>query len=531
MKNYKRKEKSLYELLVKNYIIFTLVLIFLMILIRSVETLIEQSIIQPPRAGRPIGKQELLASGEYEKLNLKKLLGSTGYFEVLDGDGSVIYSDFADSHEDYTSMEIFCIPEYNSSHLFSSTEYTMEDGSRQTLVTERIQEKDTGYQADIGYMILDEKLKVIQSSLSFSRDEFTERELAFLTLKSDPEYLVYKYTFKDNNANDRILIMHVKKMDGLRYKKLTYLWKIFIPVYIAVYILIMLTFTIRMHRKVKEPLDMLNKGILDMSDGRRDMKISYQGPREFEAIFNSFNRMAQLFKESESSKERLIVEKQKMLADISHDLKTPITVIQGYARAIEDGLADAETQKQYLQRISAKTETLTEMINTFYDYSKLEHPEFRLVREKRDMAEFLREYLAGKYDEIELMQFHLEAEIPEEIIEYNFDSVQMQRVFDNIFSNALKHNPKGTTVYVTLWQTDKSIRMEIGDNGTGIPGEIQENLFEPFMVGDDSRNNKQGSGLGLAVAKKIVELHGGALFLEKSENPAISTLFAIRFMK
>ena len=73
--------------------------------------------------------------------------------------------------------------------------------------------------------------------------------------------------------------------------------------------------------------------------------------------------------------------------------------------------------------------------------------------------------------------------------------------------------------------------MEIGDNGTGIPKEIQENLFEPFTVGDDSRNNKQGSGLGLAVAKKIVELHGGALFLEKAENPAISTLFVIRFMK
>ena len=129
------------------------------------------------------------------------------------------------------------------------------------------------------------------------------------------------------------------------------------------------------------------------------------------------------------------------------------------------------------------------------------------------------------------MGFRLEAEIPEQSAEYSFDGVQMRRVFDNIFSNALKHNPKGTTIYVTLQQTERSIRIEIGDNGVGIPQEIRENLFEPFTVGDDSRNNRQGSGLGLAVAKKIVELHGGALFLEKPVNLAVSTLFVIRLMR
>lgn len=531
MKNYKRKEKSLYELLVKNYIIFTMVLIFLMLSIYFLEMLIEKSIVQPPRVNRPIGESELLLAGEYDKLSLKKLLGSAGYFEILDGSGNVIYTDYEGVHENYTETEVLYIPEYNSSSLFSATVYVTEDGKRQTLVTESSFENDTGYREDIGYMILDENLRIIQSSLSFEKEQFTERELAFLTLKSDVGYQVYKHAFEDNNKNSRVLVMYVKKMDGLRYRKLNYLWKIFIPIYVVIYIIITLLFTIRMHRKVKEPLDMLNKGILALAEGQRDTKLSYQGPREFENIFDSFNKMAKLLKESESSKERLIVEKQKLLADISHDLKTPITVICGYARAIADGLVNPEMQKQYLQTIFIKTESLTEMINTFYDYSKLEHPEFRLVREKRDMAEFLREYLANKYDEIELTGFELEAEISEKPVEYSFDSIQLQRVFDNIIMNALKHNPKGTTIYITLWQTDRSIRLEMGDNGLGIPEEIQDNLFEPFMVGDDSRNNKQGSGLGLAVAKKIVELHGGALFLEKSENPAISTLFVIRFIK
>lgn len=276
---------------------------------------------------------------------------------------------------------------------------------------------------------------------------------------------------------------------------------------------------------------MLNEGILALAGGNRDTKISYKGPREFEAIFNSFNRMSGLLRESEDSKERLIMEKQKMLADISHDLKTPITVIRGYAKAVADGLTSPVTQKHYLNTIFTKTEDLTEMINAFYDYGKLEHPEFRLVKERQDLAEFIREYLAFKYDEIDLTGFEIEAEIPDGEVWYSFDGIQLRRVFDNIFSNALKHNPRGTTIYLTLQQTDRSIRIEIGDNGVGIPEEIRENLFDPFMVGDDSRNNRQGSGLGLAVAKKIVELHGGALFLEKPVNLAVSTLFVIRLMR
>lgn len=531
MKSYKTKEKSLYALLIKNYIIFSLALIFLILGVYILEMKAEEIIIQRPRVNQPIGKQELLKAGEYEKLNLGKLLGTEGYFEILDENGKQLYTDYEGRSESYTESELALIPEYNTSRKFQKKTYVTEDGKKQTLVTESSLEEETGYREEIGYLLLDQNLRVIQSNLSLEKEQMTERELSLLTGSSVNGYHIYKYDFEDNNGKARTLIMHVREMDGKRYRRLTFLWKIFIPVYIIVYVAITLVFTVLIHRKVKEPLTMLNKGILDFAEGNRDTEISYKGPKEFEDIFSSFNKMARRLKESEGSKERLIVEKQRMLADISHDLKTPITVIQGYAKAVSDGLTDKETEKQYLKTIFTKTENLTEMINTFYDYSKLEHPEFSLVREKQDLAEFVREYLADKYNEIDLQGFTLEVEIPEEVMEYSFDGVQLKRVFDNIFSNAFKHNKPGTVIYFTLQQTDKTIRMEIGDNGTGIPKEIQENLFEPFTVGDDSRNNKQGSGLGLAVAKKIVELHGGALFLEKAENPAISTLFVIRFMK
>ncbi len=97
------------------------------------------------------------------------------------------------------------------------------------MVTKKSYEWDTGYKEDIFYMVLDEKLKVIQSNLSLDIQQFTHRELNLLTLNSDAKYFVYKYEFEEQSGERRVLLMHVKKMDRQRYKKLDFLWKIFIP--------------------------------------------------------------------------------------------------------------------------------------------------------------------------------------------------------------------------------------------------------------------------------------------------------------
>lgn len=531
MKKYRTREKNFYVLLLKNYVIFTLIMGALILAIYSIEVLVEDSIIKTPRIDRPLGGQELLARGEYEKLDMNRLLGTGGYFEILDENYEVIYTGNSQTEEHYTEREVECIPEYNAGKYYHMVSYTTEDGKAQTLITLSTYEWDTGYYETPGYMVLDENLNVIMSNMPYPAEKFTQRELGFLTMQESMLYDVYKYRFTEENAGNRIIIMHAKRLDRKGYQKLTSLWKIFLPIYIFTYIVVMMIFSIWLHRKVKEPLDMLNEGILAFAEGKRDTEIIYKGPREFETIFDNFNKMSRELKDSEAAKEKLIIDKQRMLADISHDLKTPITVIQGYAKAVSDGLIEPEMEKKYLNTIFEKTENLTELINTFYDYSKLEHPEFALQREKGDMAEFVREYLALKYDEISLYGLELAAEIPDEVVEFAFDEVQMRRVLDNILANALKHNPPGTTIFVTVQQTDRAIRIEVGDNGVGIPQEIKKNIFEAFVVGDDSRNHKQGSGLGLAVAKKIVELHGGALFLAEEKNPAVSTLFVIRLMK
>ncbi len=531
MKKFKGNEKSLYTLLVKSYFIFSLVLVVLMVVLYFLQKIAEDRIMQPPRSDGKLGGMEQLLAGEYQNLNMQKLLGTSGYFEILNEENQVIYTDFQIQREAYTDREVFCILEFDSSEIYELKEYKTRDGKKQTLLTKRRYENDTGYQEEEAYLVLDETLQAVFGDGLPLNEQYTRRELKFLTGQGDTGYKICKHAFTGNDGKHYTLIMHIKKMDSKRYQRLSNMWKVFLPVYVVTYLVITIAFALHMHRKVKEPLNMLNKGILDFAKGNRNTEMNYKGPREFEVMFDNFNIMSEKLQKSEAYQERLIREKQRMLADISHDLKTPITVIQGYANVLKDGLADEQTKEQYLSIISQKTESLTAMINTFYDYSKLEHPEFRLVKQKQDMAEFIREYLAEKYDEIELAGFMLEVEIPEEAVEYSFDEVQLKRVFDNIISNALKHNPAGTIIYITMQQTEKSIRIEIGDNGVGIPQEIRAGLFDPFVVGDDSRCNRQGSGLGLAVAGKIVELHGGALFLEKAGNSAVSTLFVIRLMR
>ena len=272
---------------------------------------------------------------------------------------------------------------------------------------------------------------------------------------------------------------------------------------------------------------MLEKAMTSYSTPSEKTTLSYSGPKELEQIISTFNDMSERLNDSEKKRIQTENEKQKMLADISHDLKTPITVIQGYAKAVSEGLVPQDEEKRYLDTICAKAENLSELINKFYEYSKLEHPEFNLVREKADLCEYFREYLAAKYEELDLQGFDMDIDIPDQIIEYSFDRFQLKRVFENIISNSVKVNPQGTTIYAAMKQEDGKIKIYLGDNGVGIPDNIRDDIFNPFIVGNESRTSGQGTGLGLAIARLIVESHGGDIRLADDKNGRYKTLFEI----
>ena len=257
----------------------------------------------------------------------------------------------------------------------------------------------------------------------------------------------------------------------------------------------------------------------------------HSGIREFDTLCLRFNQISDRLKESEAERSKLEVQQRKMIADISHDLKTPITVIQGYSKAVRDNVADDETKEKYLDAICRKSEMVTELINTFHEYSKLDHPDFSFHMAEGDLCEYFREYLALKYHDLELAGFGLEFDLPEHPVIYAFDKQQLSRVFENLMSNSFRYNPPGTVLYSRLFETEDSIVFQLGDNGRGIPKALRSTIFDPFVVGTESRTNSRGSGLGLAICKRIIEAHQGTIALVDDPEGIRKTLYEIRFPK
>lgn len=300
---------------------------------------------------------------------------------------------------------------------------------------------------------------------------------------------------------------------------------VFIFFFIGVYLLILVLFVLIISNQLNKPLNLLRNAIENF-DIEKNSHIEYEGPREFMEIVDSFNSMSDRLTESRNENLRLTDEKNKMLADISHDLKTPITVIQGYATALHDGLIKEEQIQDYLSIISQKSAGVADLINQFHEYSKLEHPDFNFEMKKMNIAEYIRELLVNRIDELYVNGYELEVNIPDNmVVNIMGNDMQLKRVFENLISNTVSHTAKGTLLSFDMGVKDGFVLIRYQDNGGGIDPAVADRIFEPFVV-EDSARHKSGSGLGLSIAKKIVEYHGGTITLER-DVPKILTSYLI----
>ena len=303
-----------------------------------------------------------------------------------------------------------------------------------------------------------------------------------------------------------------------------------LPVDIVLIVLLVILFTWIILRRMFKEMKNFEYALDSISDVNKDGLEAKQidsDIKEFSSICISYNRMVKRLQTSEEMRSELEEQKRRMTADISHDLKTPITVIRGYAKALNDGVANKEEEHKYLDAIYRKTETVAELIDTFHEFSKLDHPSFEFEMSDGDICEYFREYLAMKYEELDLAGFELEADLPDEEIPFRFDKKQLKRVFENLITNSFRHNDKGTVLYADLSKKNGKVVIHVGDNGKGIPREYRETIFEPFVVGSSSRTGSKGSGLGLAISKKIIEAHGGTIQLTDDESGKCKTLYEI----
>lgn len=272
-------------------------------------------------------------------------------------------------------------------------------------------------------------------------------------------------------------------------------------------------------KKIREPLNQVNFGIEKMSEGNLSVRLEFEGYKEIDSIRDSFNYMVEEIKVANENKEKLEKSKRDMIRDIAHDIKTPITSIMGYSKALNDGtVQDTEEQRIYLNYIYDKTLRLNYLVNELFLFTKLDSVDYRLNIQQKDICEFLRGVVALYYGEIEDAKFNLEIDIQEDPIYYNFDTKELERSIGNLITNSLKYNKEETTLFIGLKENEDDIEMIIRDDGVGIKKEIRDKVFEEFVRGDISRESSGGSGLGLAITKKIIELHRGRIILTSDEG-------------
>lgn len=227
-------------------------------------------------------------------------------------------------------------------------------------------------------------------------------------------------------------------------------------------------------------------------------------------------------------------EKQRNLlfSDITHDIKTPITTIVGYSRALNDGvIKDESKKKDYLNAIYAKSLRISELITMLFEFVKLDSTGFELHMESCDLAELLRENIISVFTDFEDKGIYMDFDIIEEECPCVVDRVQMSRVIMNLLTNAIRYSNSGDNAFISMEIVDGDkphYLISVADTGLPISEEFAKVIFNPFSRSDEARQTTSGgSGLGLSIAHKVAEMHGGELLLNLDYGNGFSKAFQI----
>ncbi len=266
-------------------------------------------------------------------------------------------------------------------------------------------------------------------------------------------------------------------------------------------------------KKVAFPVGKIIEGMQEVTRGDKDVILDFDTEYEFVGMRDTFNYMTREMGKVEKLQDEYEKQRSLLLSGMAHDLKNPIMTISGYAKALSDGIVvTEEKKKEYLDAIYHKSLHINELVTMLFEYTQLDSKGFQLNKERVDLIELIRSTIATMYTDFEEREMELELEVPEHPVYINIDKTQFSRAITNVIVNALKHNPKQTKILIRYSFDDKH-QILIADSGVEIPEKIASTIFDPFVLGDDSRSSKNGSGIGLSITMKVIKMHGGSIHL------------------
>jgi signal transduction histidine kinase len=262
-------------------------------------------------------------------------------------------------------------------------------------------------------------------------------------------------------------------------------------------------------RGVIAPLRILSTASERIAEGHYDERVQTSGPDELGQMGAVFNQMAEKLGQVENMRRQLI-------GDVSHELRTPLTAIQGSMEGLMDGVLPATNQTY--QQIHQEAERLRRLVDDLQELSRVEAGAYPLDLRPMQIAGVVQTTLKRFSVQSQAKQIKLRADLPADLPKAVADEARITQVLTNLVGNALQYTPVGGEITISAHQQKDEIMLTVADNGIGIPAEHLPHLFTRFYRVDKSRSRQAGggSGIGLTIARHLVEAHGGRIWVESA---------------
>jgi signal transduction histidine kinase len=287
--------------------------------------------------------------------------------------------------------------------------------------------------------------------------------------------------------------------------------------------ILILLFAIYLARGIARPVREAAAGAGQVAGGDLSIRLSQTGPGEVGELTTSFNEMAARLEATHSELEEQnaqLRESERLKSDlvntVSHELRTPLSGVLGFTKLLLTRDFDPETRRHYLGIVDAQARRLSDLLDDFLDVRRIEEGRFERAKELVDMATLLEEEAQLYRQQSPKHEVAVEIDHPPLAVMGNPD--RLRQVIGNLISNAIKYSPQGGVVAVTADRENGHVRVEVRDQGMGIPLGQQSQIFTKFFRGDAPASGITGTGLGLAVSRDIVESHGGRIGFTSAEG-------------
>jgi len=273
---------------------------------------------------------------------------------------------------------------------------------------------------------------------------------------------------------------------------------------VAIAIALLLTFVLS--RRITSPIGVLAKAARRLGRGDLSQRVQFQGKGEVAAMAQAFNSMAADLEHAEQLR-------RNMVADVAHELRTPLSNIQGYLEAIRDRVIKPNAAT--IRSLNEEAALLSRLVNELQELSLAEAGELKLVYQPEDITKLINQAITPWQRKMAAKETSLSLDLPHGLPLVNIDWQRVNQVLHNLLENAVAHTHKGGTIIVAAAEQGNWVEVSVSDTGEGIPPEDLPNIFERFYRVDKSRARVTGgSGLGLTIAKRLVEAHGGNITVE-----------------